>query len=191
MTVFDERIEILRETMKAENIDFYFIPTADEHASEYISDFYKVRNYYAGFTGSAGNLLIGMDMAGLWTDGRYFIQAENQLEGSRVQLFRMGSAGVPTVLEYLKEHLPKGGTLAFDGRVVDLAQGQSYEKMALEKQGRILWNRDLAGGLWKERPERLTKPVYVLDEKYAGKGRRRGSSFVFGGYCLAYESAGK
>ncbi len=173
MTVFDERIEILRETMKAENIDFYFIPTADEHASEYISDFYKVRNYYAGFTGSAGNLLIGMDMAGLWTDGRYFIQAENQLEGSRVQLFRMGSAGVPTVLEYLKEHLPKGGTLAFDGRVVDLAQGQSYEKMALEKQGRILWNRDLAGGLWKERPERLTKPVYVLDEKYAGKGRRQ------------------
>ena len=79
MTVFDERIETLREAMRAEHIDFYLIPTADDHASEYVSDYYKVRNYYAGFTGSAGTLLIGMGMAGLWTDGRYFIQAENQL----------------------------------------------------------------------------------------------------------------
>ena len=82
MTEFDQRIEILRERMKEDQIDFYLIPTADDHASEYISDFYKVRNYYAGFTGSAGTLLIGMDMAGLWTDGRYFIQAENQLAGN-------------------------------------------------------------------------------------------------------------
>ena len=94
MTVFDERIEKLREEMKAENIDFYLIPTADDHASEYVSDFYKVRNYYAGFTGSAGTLLIGMDMAGLWTDGRYFIQAENQLSGSQVRLFRYSIASV-------------------------------------------------------------------------------------------------
>ena len=89
MTVFDERIEALREVMRAEHIDFYLIPTADDHASEYVSDYYKVRNYYAGFTGSAGTLLIGMDMAGLWTDGRYFIQAENQLAGSQVRLFRI------------------------------------------------------------------------------------------------------
>ena len=103
---YDERIKLLREQMRARNIDFYLIPTADDHASEYISDFYKVRNYYAGFTGSAGTLLIGKDMAGLWTDGRYFIQAENQLKGSSVKLFRMGSQGVPTIAEYLEEHLP-------------------------------------------------------------------------------------
>lgn len=173
MTVFDERIRLLREAMKAENIDFYLIPTADDHASEYVSDFYKVRNYYAGFTGSAGTLLIGMDMAGLWTDGRYFIQAENQLAGSQVRLFRMGSAGVPTVYEYLKEHLPEGGILAFDGQVVDLAQGRGYETMLASKQGRILWNRDLAGSFWKERPERSAEPVYMLDIKYAGKSRRQ------------------
>ena len=129
MTEFDQRIEILRERMKEDQIDFYLIPTADDHASEYISDFYKVRNYYAGFTGSAGTLLIGMDMAGLWTDGRYFIQAENQLAGSQVELFRMASAGVPTVMEYLKEYMPEGGTLAFDGQVVDLAQGKHYEEI--------------------------------------------------------------
>lgn len=173
MTVFDERIEKLREEMMAENIDFYLIPTADDHASEYVSDFYKVRNYYAGFTGSAGTLLIGRDMAGLWTDGRYFIQAENQLSGSQVRLFRMGSAGLPTVFEYLKEHLPEGGTLAFDGQVVDLAQGQSYERMLASKGGRILWEKDIAGEFWEKRPERSAEQVYVLDEKYAGKSRKQ------------------
>ena len=133
MTQFDQRIEVLRQRMRDEKIDFYLIPTADDHASEYISDFYKVRNYYAGFTGSAGSLLIGMDMAGLWTDGRYYIQAENQLAGSQVVLFRMASAGVPTILEFLEEHLPEGGTLAFDGQVVDLAQGKRYEAILAEK----------------------------------------------------------
>ena len=171
MTQFDQRIEILRQRMKEDHIDFYLIPTADDHASEYISDFYKVRNYYAGFTGSAGTLLIGMDMAGLWTDGRYFIQAENQLAGSQVVLFRMASAGVPTVLEYLTEHMPKGGTLAFDGQVVDLAQGKNYASMMEEKQGNILWSEDIAGSYWTDRPVRASKPVYVLEEKYAGKSR--------------------
>ena len=173
MTVFDERIEALREVMRAEHIDFYLIPTADDHASEYVSDYYKVRNYYAGFTGSAGTLLIGMDMAGLWTDGRYFIQAENQLAGSQVRLFRMGSADEPTLFEYLRENLPTGGTLAFDGQVVDLAQGQVYADMLASKQGRVLWDHDLAGSLWRERPSRSSEPVYILDEKYTGKSRRQ------------------
>lgn len=173
MTVFDERIETLREAMRAEHIDFYLIPTADDHASEYVSDYYKVRNYYAGFTGSAGTLLIGMGMAGLWTDGRYFIQAENQLAGSQVRLFRMGSANEPTLVEYLRENLPAGGTLAFDGQVVDLARGQDYADMLASKQGRILWDHDLAGSLWRERPSRSSEPVYILEEKYTGKSRQK------------------
>lgn len=171
MTQFDERIEVLRQRMRDEKIDFYLIPTADDHASEYISDYYKVRNYYAGFTGSAGSLLIGMDMAGLWTDGRYFIQAENQLAGSQVELFRMASAGVPTIMEYLTEHLPEGGTLAFDGQVVDLAQGKHYEDMVSSKNGKIIWHEDIAGSYWENRPERSSKPVYELEEKYSGKNR--------------------
>ena len=115
--------------MAEKNIDFYLIPTADDHSSEYVSDYYKVRNYFAGFTGSAGSLLIGREMAGLWTDGRYYIQAERQLEGSCVSLFRMGSDGVPMITDYLKAHLPEGGTLAFDGQVIDRTQGQDYEKI--------------------------------------------------------------
>lgn len=173
MTVFDERIETLREAMRAEHIDFYLIPTADDHASEYVSDYYKVRNYYAGFTGSSGTLLIGMDMAGLWTDGRYFIQAENQLAGSKIRLFRMGNADEPALFEYLRENLPTGGTLAFDGQVVNLAQGQAYADMLASKQGRVLWDHDLAGSLWRERPSRSSEPVYILDEKYTGKSRRQ------------------
>ncbi|MFR7475616.1 aminopeptidase P family protein [Frisingicoccus sp.] len=173
VTVFDERIETLREAMRAEHIDFYLIPTADDHASEYVSDYYKVRNYYAGFTGSAGTLLIGMDMAGLWTDGRYFIQAENQLAGSKIRLFRMGNADEPALFEYLRENLPTGGTLAFDGQVVNLAQGQAYADMLASKQGRVLWDHDLAGSLWRERPSRSSEPVYILDEKYTGKSRRQ------------------
>ncbi|NCD01970.1 MAG: aminopeptidase P family protein [Clostridia bacterium] len=172
MTVFDERIRNLRMEMDKGNIDFYLIPTADDHSSEYISDYYKVRHFYAGFTGSAGTLLIGRDMAGLWTDGRYFIQAENQLQGSEVELFRMGSDGVSTVSEYLKKHMPEGGTLAFDGQVVDLAQGRSYEKIMKSLKGRILWDKDIAGSLWAERPKRASAPVYELELKYAGKSRR-------------------
>ena len=83
----------------------------------------------------------------------------------------MGNAGVPTVSDYLKEHVPEGGTLAFDGQVVDFAQGEGYEEMLASKHGRLLWNRDLAGSLWEERPERSAEPVYILDEKYAGKSR--------------------
>lgn len=173
MTHFDERIEILRQRMIEDGIDFYLIPTADDHASEYISDFYKVRNYYAGFTGSAGTLVIGREMAGLWTDGRYFIQAENQLSGSQVVLFRMADAGVPTIQEYLEAHMPQGGTLAFDGQVVDLAQGKRYEELMNEKAGKILWSEDIAGSYWKERPVRASKPVYELVEKYSGKSRHQ------------------
>ena len=113
MTVFDERIGRLRERMRAENIDFYLIPTADDHASEYVSDYYKIRNYYAGFTGSARTLLIGTDMAGLWTHGRYFFQAGNQLAGRPVRLFCIGRAGTPPGAGLLKEGLPGGETLGF------------------------------------------------------------------------------
>ena len=172
MNQFTERIGKLREAMVRKNIDFYLIPTADDHSSEYISDYYKVRNYFAGFTGSAGSLLIGRNMAGLWTDGRYFIQAERQLEGSCVELFRMGSEGVPLITEYLEAHLPEGGTLAFDGQVIDRTQGQDYEGIAEAVHGRILWDRDLAGQFWGDRPERSSAPVFELEEKYSGKSRR-------------------
>ena len=158
MSVYDERINRLRQAMKEKHIDYYLIPTADDHASEYVGDYYKVRNYYAGFTGSAGTLVIGLAFAGLWTDGRYFIQAEEQLKGSGVRLFPMGKEGVPTVEDYIREHMPKGGVLAYDGRVVDSAWGARMEKLLAKKQAIIRWEDDLAGQLWTKRPAPASRP---------------------------------
>ena len=100
-----DRINRLRETMKEERIDYYLIPTADYHNSEYVNEYFKVREYFSGFTGSNGTLLVSRDEAGLWTDGRYFIQAGKELEGSGIILYRMQEEGVPTIKEYLAEHM--------------------------------------------------------------------------------------
>ena len=113
-----ERIRSLQEKMKEEKIDYYLIPTADYHNSEYVNEFFKVRQYFSGFTGSNGSLVISRSQAGLWTDGRYFIQAEKELSGSGITLFRMQEEGVPTIEEYLAQNMKEGETLGFDGRVV-------------------------------------------------------------------------
>ena len=99
-----ERIEKLRAVMKEKKVDAYLVPTDDYHCSEYVGDYFKCRKYITGFTGSAGKAVILQDMAGLWTDGRYFIQAEQQLAGSGVTLFKMGEPGVPTIEEFLEEN---------------------------------------------------------------------------------------
>ncbi len=171
MNIYDKRISILRAAMRERGIDYYIIPTADDHASEYISPYYQVRKYYAGFTGSAGTLVIGASFAGLWTDGRYYIQAEKELAGSGVILFKMGSEGVPSVFDYLEEHLAQGGVIGFDGEVIDQQQGENYERIAKEKGGLIFWREDLAGSLWEDRPKRSSAPVYALELCYAGKSR--------------------
>ena len=114
MTV-TERITALRKQMKEKGIDAYLVPTDDFHGSEYVGDYFKCRKYITGFTGSAGTAVIMQDMAGLWTDGRYFIQAAQQLEGTPVTLFKMGEPDVPTIHKFLEENLKwlKEGTINF------------------------------------------------------------------------------
>ncbi len=164
-----ERIEALRGRMRQEGIDIYLVPTADFHQSEYVGDYFKARQYLTGFTGSAGTAVISMDEAGLWTDGRYFIQAERELAGGPVVLFRDGEENVPSVKEYVKEHLPAGGCLGFDGRVVSAADGREYEKIAREKQGSLRWSEDLVGSVWTGRPPLSSRPAFSLEERYAGE----------------------
>ena len=114
MTV-KERIAALRARMKETGIDAYLIPTDDFHGSEYVGEYFKCRKYITGFTGSAGTAVIMQDMAGLWTDGRYFIQAADQLEGTGITLFKMGEPEVPTVHEFLKKCvLPNQHQTGFD-----------------------------------------------------------------------------
>ena len=105
------RVAKLREAMERAGVDYYMVPTADFHNSEYVDTYFKVREYLSGFTGSNGTLVVSRDEAGLWTDGRYFIQAENELEGTGITLFRMLDEGVPTIKEYLKDHMKEGQTL--------------------------------------------------------------------------------
>lgn len=164
-----DRIELLRKKMAEEKIDFYLIPTADYHNSEYVSDYFKVREYFSGFTGSNGSLVISREQAGLWTDGRYFIQAEKELEGSDIILFRMMEEHVPTILEYLNKEMQEGQTLGFDGRIISSAYGKKLEQTLSDKNIQIVCEKDIAGELWKDRPAMPAHPVMVLPEDICGQ----------------------
>jgi len=164
-----ERIVKLRKLMKEKGIDIYIIPTADFHQTEYVGDHFKAREFMTGFSGSAGTAVVTEDEAYLWTDGRYFIQGTKQLEGSSVKLMKMGSAGVPTIEEYLVDKLPKEGNLGFDGRVVSMGSGQDYEKIANDKNGKIIYKYDLIDEIWEDRPAFAQEPVFLLDIKYNGE----------------------
>ncbi len=132
--MIQERLKALRAEMEKRGITVYVVPTADFHESEYVGDHFKARKFITGFTGSAGTAVITLDEAGLWTDGRYFVQAENQLKDSTVTLYRMGEEGVPTVDEFVKDRLKEGGCLGFDGRVVNGTWGGKLEKIAGRKK---------------------------------------------------------
>ncbi len=164
-----ERLKKLREEMAQRGIDIYVVPTSDFHDSEYVGEHFKARKFITGFTGSAGTAVITMTEAGLWTDGRYFVQAERQLEGSTVTLYRMGEEGVPTVDEFLAEKLSENGCLGFDGRVIGGTWGRRMEKLAEKKNGTIHCNEDLIDIIWEDRPALSKEPVFILEEKYAGK----------------------
>ncbi len=164
-----ERLKKLREEMAQRGIDIYVVPTSDFHDSEYVGEHFKARKFITGFTGSAGTAVITMTEAGLWTDGRYFVQAERQLEGSTVTLYRMGEEGVPTVDEFLVEKLPENGCLGFDGRVIGGTWGRRMEKLAEKKNGTIHCNEDLIDIIWEDRPALSKEPAFILEEKYAGK----------------------
>lgn len=166
------RISRLRDEMKKRNIGIYIIPTADFHESEYVGEYFKARKYITGFTGSAGTAVITEKEAGLWTDGRYFVQAAQQLAGTEVVLQKMGEPGVPTVDQYIEENLKEGMILGFDGRVVNSQWGKRLEKMA-EGQGAALYTEeDLVDLIWEDRPSLSCEPVMILDEVYTGKSAK-------------------
>lgn len=164
-----ERLAALREKMAQNNIDYYVVPTADFHQTEYVGEHFKARAYITGFTGSAGTALISMHDARLWTDGRYFIQAGKQLEGTTVQLMKMGEPDVPTLPDYLREAVKDGETIGFDGRVVSVSEGQEYQQIAEMHHGQVNYSVDLIDEIWEDRPPLSEKPAFCLDLKYTGK----------------------
>ncbi len=164
-----ERLEALRSQMRARGIHIYIVPTADFHNSEYAGEYFGERSFLSGFTGSAGTLLIAMDEAGLWTDARYFIQAQQQLAGSGITLFRMNEEGVPTIEEYIRKHLQEGQVIGFDGRTVSCGFGKTLDKIAKEKGGALHVDEDLVDEIWEDRPKLSKEPARILEMKYAGE----------------------
>ncbi len=188
--IIRERLRRLREGMRRNRIDYYFIPTADFHNSEYVCDFFKVREYYSGFNGSNGTLLVWQEGAGLWTDGRYFVQADKQLEGTGITLYRMYQPNVPTVEEFLTEQMQPGQYLGFDGRVVAACTGTELERKLSSKGIHLKYADDLAGELWEDRPPLSAGKIRVLEERICGLsceeklGQVRGSLQRFGAQGL-------
>lgn len=162
-----ERISSLRKKMEAHSLSAYLVPSSDPHQSEYLPENYKTRAYISGFTGSAGTVVVTKTKAILWTDGRYFLQAEKQLEGSGVELYKIGEPNVPTTNEFLKAELKTGEKLGMDGKVVAL---RTYDSMQTEVEGiELVTDVDLIGEIWTDRPAPVLRKVFLHDVKYAGK----------------------
>lgn len=169
--MINHRIQELREEMKKEGISIYFIPTQDYHLSEMVGDYFQARRYMSGFTGSNGDLIVTLDEALLWTDGRYFLQAENQLQGSFIKLKKMGQEGVETVSEYIETHIKEGEALGFDGKVVSANLGIRFNEIVNRHKASIKCDIDLVGRIWKNRPKMSTEKAFELGVKYAGVDR--------------------
>lgn len=166
-----QKLNALRILMKEKKIDAYLVPTDDFHGSEYVGDYFKCRKYITGFTGSAGTAIITQDMAGLWTDGRYFIQAADQLRDTTIELFKSGEPGVPTVHQFLNNKLEEGMCLGFDGRTVSAREAEELQELLQEKHITFSVNDDLIGEIWEDRPALSCEPVMELDIRWTGKSR--------------------
>ena len=164
-----EKLYALREWMQKENIDGYIIPSADPHISEYLPDRYKSIEWTSGFTGSAGTLAITADFAGLWTDSRYFVQANDQLKGTGFELVKLNNQGAAEYAQWLSEKLPKNSTIAFDGKLAPIAMAKYVKKVAGEKEITVLGDVDLLSKIWKDRPTLPTEFAFLLDENTTGQ----------------------
>ena len=167
--MINDRIEKLRNVMKEKNIFAYIIPSADYHQSEYVGEFFKGRQFISGFTGSAGTVVITPEKAILWTDGRYFLQADKELATSCVELYKMGEENVPTTFEYIENEVPEGSKIGFDGRAISAAMGAGLEACLSKKNITISYEGDLLDEVWEYRPALSDAKAFLLDVKYSGE----------------------
>lgn len=175
-----EKLTLLRAEMKKRGISAYVVVTDDFHASEYVGTHFKAREFLSGFTGSAGTLVVLPDSAALWTDGRYFLQAAQQLDGSGIELMRMGEPGVPEIADFLRDHVEENGFIGFDSRTVSNAFARTIGEKTREKHIRFAGGEDLVDLVWADRPALSCEPVWTLDVKYTGLTRREKLAMVRG-----------
>ena len=158
----------LREAMQAHGVDVYLIDMGDDHQSEHVGDHYREIRFISGFTGSAGRLVVTRDEAWLWTDGRYFVQAEKELSDTGIGLMRMGKPETPDIFDHIADKLKKGGAVGFNGRTVAYTDYIRLREIACRNGAGLVAEYDLPGLFWKQRPERELEPCFILDERYTG-----------------------
>ena len=161
----NKRIEEARKSMKKHKVDAYIVTSSDYHQSEYIGGYFQGREYLSGFTGSAGILVIFNDEACLWTDGRYHIQAENQLKGSEIKLFKQGNIGVPTYKEYIVSKLAENSKIGIDAKIL---LSSDVNEILSKKKFKIV-DFDLLAEVWEKRPALAAERIFILEDKYTGK----------------------
>lgn len=169
MSLIRTRIDCLRERMRFYGIDLYLVSTADFHQSEYVGEYFKAREFLSGFTGSAGSLVVTKEEAGLFTDGRYFIQAQEELEGSGIVLFRMGEPGIPTIYEYAAQYMKSHSCIGFDGRTVSVREAEKLLEGFSASKIKVVYEKDLPGEVWKDRVQLTGKTAYLLAGQQAGE----------------------
>lgn len=175
-----EKLAALRGLMTEKGFAAYIIPPTDPHQSEYIPDHWKTREWFSGFTGSAGTVVVTHDFAGLWTDSRYFIQAENELNDSGIELVKLKIPHTPEYIDWLANHLKDGDLLGIDGKVFSQGLVNLLKEKLTRKGIRINCAYDLPGMIWHDRPQISIKPVFEHDVKYAGKSRQDKIALVRG-----------
>jgi len=171
MMTTQAKLQALRQRMAQHQLDAWIVPSADPHQTEYMADHWKTRAWLSGFTGSAGTLVVTPDAAGLWTDFRYFLQAEQELRDSGITLFKMHTAGVPTYPAWLKQHLPANGVIGFDGAVFAVERVRELQKALTGKPIRLSSQIDLVAAIWTERPALPHTPAALFDVAFAGETR--------------------
>ena len=168
----------LRRVMQREGIDAWISPSSDAHQSEYPTEYDKCRRFLSGFTGSAGTLLVMKEEAFLWTDGRYFLQAENELKDSGITLMKMGEPGVPGLDELLEEKMKKDEVLGFNGSLLSFSEGKVIAGKVVKNGVKLAIGKELTDEVWTDRPKRPHTKVFILEEKYAGKSAAKKISEV-------------
>ena len=164
-----DRLKALRASMKEAGADWYFCTSDDFHGSEFVADYFKVREHYTGFTGENAFLLLNDTNSYMWTDGRFFIQADIELKGSGVALMKMGEPDVPAIPDFLKAALKEGEKLFFDGRMVSTAWGKKLLSICRENKAELVYDKDLAGDLWQDRPSLPSSKIDIYGEEVTGE----------------------
>lgn len=162
----------LRDYMHKRNLDAYIIPMTDPHMSEYVADHWQVIKWFSGFSGSTGTIVVTQNFAGLWTDSRYFIQAEEQLKDTGIELVKLKIPHTPEFIDWLYNNIPENGIVAFDGKTFSYALANQMQTKFERKKIHLNPNFDFVKEFWKNRPEIPQNKVFEHDIKYTGKSRR-------------------